>query len=139
MPANLEFFPDRHTIVFTIDSPWVIEDLFAIYPEADKIFNSAAEKLTTIVDIRHIGRIPPGAMRARRSPFMVSPRSGFQILVSQQNHARSMAEIVYRIANYKRVRFCNTMEQAWALVQGENTRVEKHDADDTAMDQRAER
>jgi hypothetical protein len=112
MPVNLQASENGKSMTLTLSDPWTINELLDTYPKAEVLFDAAKGPVHTIVDISKIGSIPSGALRARKSPFMSHPNSHTQVIVGAQHFARKMAEMVFQLTNFKRVKFFETIQEA---------------------------
>jgi hypothetical protein len=124
MPINLELRDDEHVLKLDIISPWNLNELMEMYATAKQYFDKSTVRLDTLVDISKMGSIPPGALRARNSPFLSHARSGYQIVVGANMYAKSMAEMLFRLTNYKRTRFFTTMDAALEFLHSEEAQAQ---------------
>src|SRR5258708_19846529 len=107
MPVTVEQL-DSHVLRFSIISPWTVDELQSVYPQAQEYFDAATDKLFTIVNLTRLGVIPPGALRARVSPFVSHPNSGQILLVGANNFAKTMAEGVFKRTDFPHPTFFRT-------------------------------
>ena len=119
MPITLELTDEDRVLKMNIVSPWNLNELLEMYESAKQIFDKSTARVDTLVDISKMASIPPGALRARNSPFLSHPHSGYQIVVGANMYAKSMAEMLFRLTNYKRTRFFTTMDAAWEFLHSE--------------------
>src|SRR5581483_12358889 len=110
MPITLELTDEGRVLKLDIIAPWNLNDLLEMFAAAKQHFDQSTIRIDTLVDISKMGAIPPGALRARNSPFLSHPRSGYQIVVGASLYAKSMADLLFRLANYKRTRFFTTLD-----------------------------
>src|SRR5260221_3144803 len=89
MPVTVEQL-DSHVLRFSIISPWTVDELQSVYPQAQEYFDAATDKLFTIVNLTRLGVIPPGALRARISHFVSHANSRQLLLVGANNFAKTM-------------------------------------------------
>lgn len=116
MTITLELTDEGRVLKMDIASPWNLQELMGVFKEAEQHFNKSTHRVDTLVDITKMSSIPPGALRARNSPFLSHPRSGYQIVVGANSYAKSMAELLFKLTNFKRVRFFSSMNDAWAFL-----------------------
>ncbi len=115
MPVTVEQL-DSRVLLFSIIAPWTVDDLQGVYPQAQEYFDAATDKLFTIVNLTRLGVIPPGALRARVSPFVSHPNSGQILLVGANNFAKTMAEVVFKLTNFRKIMFFQNVDEAWAYI-----------------------
>src|SRR5579859_7118218 len=100
-----------------IVSPWNLQELLVdVYPAALHFFDVSSCRVDTLVDVSKMTSIPSGVLRARQSPFLSHPRSGYQVVVGANVYAQRMAEILFHLTQFKRVRFFTRMDDAWAFL-----------------------
>src|SRR5258708_1287440 len=115
MPVTVEQL-DSHVLRFSIISPWTVDELQSVYPQAQEYFDAATDKLFTIVNLTRLGVIPPGALRARISPFVSHENSRQVLLVGANNFAKVMAEVVFKLTNFRKIMFFQNEDEAWAYI-----------------------
>ena len=102
----------------TIIMPWTIDELMAIYPDEQKLFDAAdpAKKIYSIVDITQMSAIPTGALRARFSPQVTHHNSAGVIIVGGSALAKSLTETVFRLSQYSKIHFASSHDEAWVYL-----------------------
>jgi hypothetical protein len=116
MPVTLDLHDEGRIMVLVVEDPWTMNDLKATYPIAQAHLDSAPYKVHTLADLRNMHTVPPNALWDRRSPNITHPNSGLLAVVGGSMFARSLAETAFRIMNFKRVRFFDNVEGAWAYL-----------------------
>lgn len=124
MPVTLEM-ADKRVMVLTLTAPWNVGELMAVYPEEQKIYDAATDKVFAIVNLTNMGNIPAGALRARVSPQVTHPMSGQVCIVGANAVARTMAETVFKLTRFNRIMFFKTEAEAWAFLRPQLEKDEK--------------
>jgi hypothetical protein len=110
MPITMDYDRDAHVIVAILIHPLRVEELLATFPEVEKYLNEAPHNLHWVIDTQQMKNLPLGVMKTRSSPIISHPNSGHIVIVGGNTFVRSMAETMFRLANYKRARFFNTVQ-----------------------------
>src|SRR5258708_35574548 len=100
MPVRLEVTHNGFIVVLVVEDPWTLNELACLYPVEQALFSKAEHKIHTLVDIRAMRTIPPGALSKRNSPNLVHPNSGRLAIVGTTPVARMLLEVACKLAYY---------------------------------------
>ncbi len=112
MPVTIETLNNARIVKLVVSDPWVIDDLTSKYEEEKPLFNASKVPVHTLVDLRLMRHIPPGALSNRKSPNVTHPRSGQVALVGANAFAQVLVEVAFRLVRFDRVVFFDTEEEA---------------------------
>jgi len=116
MPVTTELIENGRIICLRTASPWTVEETFEAYKIAEGYFEAASHRIHSLVDVSAITSIPPGVMKVRNTPFLSHKNSGNMAVVGAQKLARTLAEVMLKMANFKRASFFTTYEEALAYL-----------------------
>jgi hypothetical protein len=112
MPVTTDLLENGRIIRLCTVSPWTIDQTFEAYKIAETHFDTAPHKLHSLVDVSDLGSIPSGVMKVRNAPFVHHKNSGQMAVVGAQKLARTLAETMLKVSNFKRAKFFDTYDEA---------------------------
>ena len=117
MPVTGDFRENGRISFTTITDPWETRDLTNRYVIEEAHRSSVPYTVHSIMDFTEMRTVPMGIFRARLdAPALVDPNAGMLVLVGTKPLARSVAEMIFRLAHFDRAYFVDTVEEAMALV-----------------------
>src|SRR5262249_23707030 len=116
MPVKLELTENNRVLHVTFTDPWDIDDMTQLFAEDAAARNRFSYRIHTLVDMSASLRLPSGALRARYSPSVTHARRGHMALVVGSPLFKSVGEMVFRLAHFQDMKFCDTTDEAWAYL-----------------------
>ncbi len=113
MAVNFTLLEEGRIEYFVFSEPWTIQDLMLLRAQRKQYLDEAAYKVHTLVDVRHIKKIPPGLIPyACKSPIISHNNTGYTAIVGASRLVRSVSELVCRSVGYHRIIFFETEADA---------------------------
>src|SRR5258708_2217989 len=120
MPVTTTLIEDGRIFVVIIVDPWTVAEL-AKGEEVDKATRDASPfaKVHCLIDMREARKMPPGAiLTGRRTPSMNHRTAGHITIVGANSFVRTIAETVFKMAHYSRLKFSTTYEEGLNFLRG---------------------
>lgn len=118
MPISIEVGNDGRVIYYTIADPWEIEELMTAYNQEKQIRDDAPHTVHSVSDFSSARRIPKNWWQARYGPGLKHPRAGEMIFVGLNPGLNRLVDVILRVANFKRIKLYNTMDEAKKHIDG---------------------
>lgn len=116
MPVTVELSYDGYVLHYVIAEPWEINDLLSAYEQERKLRDAATHTLHSLIDFSQARHIPKNWLQARHGPGLKHPTSGVMVCVGISPGLKILLEMIFRVANYKSIKLCDTIEDAHAYL-----------------------
>jgi len=114
MPITMQLRENGHVAHYVLTDPWETADLVRLYPQGLAYRKSVPYPVHTLMDISAVQRVPSNILAARRgAPAFVYPNSGEVVMVGAHGFPQKIAEMIFKLAHYERVRFFDTEIEGW--------------------------
>jgi hypothetical protein len=121
MPVIMSTSEPENAVVLTITDPWSVPELSDLYPEIERLMETSAKPVNTIVDMSKARRPPPGVLSVRLdTPIIHHANSGLLIIVGASAFVRSLSDVVMRLMRFNRVQFVESREDARLLLSSDS-------------------
>lgn len=117
MPVNLMFDPQNRYVVYELSDPLDMRELNDAYEQELAYRDATQNTVHLLADISGARKLPTNWLSAQATPGLKHPRSGEILLVGLSMSIRMAVEVVAKVANFDRLRFFNTREEADAHLQ----------------------
>src|SRR4051794_17466963 len=77
MPVHIYLDAAAHILRITYIDPWNVEELTANFAEEQALLEATPYVLHTLIDLTQAHHVPRGTLRARESPVLQHPNSGY--------------------------------------------------------------
>ena len=117
MPVLFELRENGRVAYYRITDPWTTHDLMAHYPADNAHRSSVNHTVHTLMDFSGMRTVPINILLARNNaPAFSHPNNGILILAGTRPMAKSFAELIFRMANFRKGRFLGTVDEGWAFI-----------------------
>jgi hypothetical protein len=113
MPITLEPIENGHVLLYTFTDPWQVDDLTVFYAKVNGYLDETTYAVHSMADLRASkGLVPQGMLRARSGLNLSHPNNGYVVVVGVTGLARQVAELLFTVANFDRIKFFDNMDEA---------------------------
>jgi hypothetical protein len=116
MPVKLELTHDGYILHYEIADPFEIEELLEAYKQEKELRDNATHTLHALIDFSQVRKIPKNWLAARHGPGMNHRTSGEMVCVGLTPGLKMLLDIIFRLANYKRIRLFDSLDEAQAHI-----------------------
>src|SRR5688500_18309007 len=117
MPVRFEYRENNRVACYTFSDPWETHEFVAHYPADNAYRASVTHTVHTFMDLTGAHSIPTNILRARtKAPAWSHANSGVIVMVGAIPLAKSVAEMVFKIARFNRAKFFKTADEGWAYL-----------------------
>jgi hypothetical protein len=114
MPITQELCDNGRILYAALSDPWDIPDLIPYMAEARRYFLSAECRIHVLINVSGTSKIPSMSLLLLRNHLSLDyPNHGHIAVVGASAAIRSVANVLFSIARFKRVKFFNAEYEAW--------------------------
>ena len=117
MPVHLEMRYDGRLAYWEISDPWTLEELIKLLPEAQHQFTRTDAFVYSFIDARHARRFPQGIFQLPKLAIWDLPNGREVFFVTSSVAARSMLQLLFRLARSDRLVVYTDYDEAWNSIQ----------------------
>ena len=118
MPITQELREDGWVVYYTLVAPWSVQELQDKLPQETAWRDAADHTTHELVDVNKVGNPPPESIRLHKIPALTHPRSGYVVVIGANTFVRRLAEVIFRLGHYKRLRFVDSEQEGWVFLRG---------------------
>ena|ERR1051326_7042954 len=112
MPITLDFLENGYIARYVFDGGWSAIELVPLYAQEDAHRRSVDHIVHTLIDIQTMANIPGNVLRyAKGSPTLRSTNEGQLVMVGTNSYAKSLLEIVCKLAHYSKIQFASNQHE----------------------------
>lgn len=112
MPVRLDFLENGYIARYVFDGIWQASELVSLYEQEDAHRRSVKHIVHTLIDIQTMANIPANVLRySKGSPTLRSTNEGQMVMVGTNPYARSLIELVCKLAHYSKIQFASNQDE----------------------------
>jgi hypothetical protein len=112
MPVTMQILDNGRILHQIFSEPWDVRDLNRVLKESLDHYEKVDHPVHLITDVQGVHGIPGNVLQARGSAPITHPRAGYIVVVGAAGYIKSLADVISRLARFKRMKFCPTLEEA---------------------------
>ena len=117
MPVTAELREQGHVWYYVITDPWETSDLISFYKQDFAHRETVNHTVHLVMNVSAMHSVPINLLRARNNAPAWSHRtSGQLVMVGAHSFAKSIAEMIFKLAHYEKAKFFNSEAEGWDYI-----------------------